>query len=198
LGASYLKRAEQKEKRRKEILIVGLDLFIRKGLASTRIQDIADAANMSTGLMFNYFESKEKLYEELIKIGIDTTKKMLNSLDGEGLIFFETIARQIFSLFKTESNIAKMFVLMNQAKHNEAVPETVKPLLDGMDYVSVSVNKIEQGQKDLTIKEGDPAALAVAFWGAISGIAEEIALGKNNVVPESDWVVDILRRKPNG
>jgi len=193
-----LKRAEQKEKRRKEILIVGLDLFIRKGLASTKIQDIADAANMSTGLMFNYFESKEKLYEELIKVGIDTPKKMLNSVEGEGLIFFETIARQIFSLFKTENNIAKMFVLMNQAKHNEAVPETVKPLLDGMDYVSVSVNKIEQGQKDLTIKDGDPAALAIAFWGAISGIAEEIALGKNNVVPESDWVVDILRRKPNG
>ena len=193
-----MKRAEQKEKRRKEILIVGLDLFIRKGLASTKIQDIADAANMSTGLMFNYFESKEKLYEELIKVGIDTPKKMLNSVEGEGLIFFETIARQIFSLFKTENNIAKMFVLMNQAKHNEAVPETVKPLLDGMDYVSVSVNKIEQGQKDLTIKDGDPAALAIAFWGAISGIAEEIALGKNNVVPESDWVVDILRRKPNG
>ena len=193
-----MKRAEQKEKRRKEILIVGLDLFIRKGLASTKIQDIADAANMSTGLMFNYFESKEKLYEELIKVGIDTPKKMLNSVEGEGLIFFETIAQQIFSLFKTENYIAKMLVLMNQAKHNEAVPETVKPLLDGMDYVSVSVNKIEQGQKDLTIKDGDPAALAIAFWGAISGIAEEIALGKNNVVPESDWVVDILRRKPNG
>jgi AcrR family transcriptional regulator len=194
----YMKRAEQKEKRRKEILIVGLDLFIRKGLASTKIQDIADAANMSTGLMFNYFESKEKLYEELIKIGIETPEKMLNSVDGEGLIYFETVARQIFNLFKTENYIAKMFVLMNQAKHNEAVPETVKPLFDGMDYVSVSVNKIEQGQKDLTIKDGDPAALAVAFWGAISGIAEEIALGKNNVVPESDWVVDILRRKPNG
>ena len=193
-----MKRAEQKEKRRKEILIAGLDLFIRKGLASTKIQDIADAVQMSVGLMFNYFDSKEKLYEELIKSGIDAPTKMLKSIEGEGLIFFETIARQIFSLVKTENYIAKMFVLMNQAKHSESVPETVKPLLDGMDYMSVSVNKIEQGQKDLTIKDGDPVALAVAFWGAISGIAEEIALGKNDVVPESDWVIDIIRRNSNG
>lgn len=52
-------RDEQKEKRRKEILTAGLDLFIRKGYSATKIKDIAEHVGMSVGLLFHYFESKE-------------------------------------------------------------------------------------------------------------------------------------------
>ena len=66
-------RKEQKEKRRQEILLAGLDLFVAKGYAATKITDIAKRANMSTGLLFHYFESKEKLYEELVTRGLRGT-----------------------------------------------------------------------------------------------------------------------------
>ena len=62
IGA-YMKRQEQKEARRQEILYVALDLFVKKGYAATKITDIAEKASMSVGLLFHYFESKEKLYE---------------------------------------------------------------------------------------------------------------------------------------
>jgi len=105
-------RAEQKDKRIKEILVAGLDLFIRKGLASTKIQDIADAVGMSAGLLFNYFESKEKLYEELIKTGISYSQSMLTNIEGDGLAFFEAAAQEIFGYLKTEPTVTKMFVLI--------------------------------------------------------------------------------------
>jgi AcrR family transcriptional regulator len=66
-------RKEQKEKRRQEILCAALELFVSRGYAATKITDIAAQANMSTGLMFHYFESKEKLYEELIRMGVEAT-----------------------------------------------------------------------------------------------------------------------------
>lgn len=190
-----MKRSEQKEKRRNEILVAGLDLFIRKGLASTKIQDIADAVGMSVGLLFNYFESKEKLYEELIKIGATSSQNMQGAMEEEALAFFEVVAQRIFDLFKANSFATKMFVLMNQAKYSDASPESVKVLLEDLNYVATSVVKIEQGQKNGTIREGNPTALAIAFWGAVSGIAEEIALGLDNPIPESEWVVDMLRKK---
>lgn len=37
----------------------GLDLFIRKGYAATKISDIAEHVGMSVGLLFYYFESKD-------------------------------------------------------------------------------------------------------------------------------------------
>lgn len=52
-------REQQKEKRRKEILLAGLDLYIRRGYSATKIKDIADQVGMSTGLLFHYFETKK-------------------------------------------------------------------------------------------------------------------------------------------
>lgn len=190
-----MKRSEQKEKRRNEILVSGLDLFIRKGLAATKIQDIADAVGMSVGLLFNYFESKEKLYEALVQVGITSSQNMQGAMDEEALTFFEIVAQRLFDSFKRNSFVTKLFVFMNQAKHNDAAPESVKALFGGMDYIATSAMKIEQGQKIGTIREGNPTALAIAFWGAVSGIAEEITLDSDNPIPESDWVVDILRSK---
>ena len=55
-------RKEHKEKRRQEIICAALELFVSKGYAATKVTDIAERVNMSTGLLFHYFESKEKLY----------------------------------------------------------------------------------------------------------------------------------------
>ena len=62
-------RQEQKEERRQKILMTALTLFVQKGYADTKIADIAAAVPMSTGLMFHYFESKEVLLTELVKMG---------------------------------------------------------------------------------------------------------------------------------
>jgi AcrR family transcriptional regulator len=190
-----MNRKEQKEKRRGEILAVGLDLFVRKGYAATKTQDISQAAGMSEGLLFHYFETKEKLYEELIKIGISRPQTVLSSIKGEPLEFFQTTAKEIFRYVTINPFIAKMFLLMTQAQCNDTAPESVKKLLAGLDNITPSAKMIKKGQKNGSIKEGDPIALAVAFWGAVQGIAEQIALFSNNPIPDSEWVVDILRRR---
>ena len=66
-------RQEQKEQRRQEILYAALNLFVTKGYAATTITDIAESVSMSVGLLFHYFESKEKLYEELVRMGLEGT-----------------------------------------------------------------------------------------------------------------------------
>ena len=188
-----MRRAEQKEKRREEIIFVALDLFVHKGYAATKIQDIAEAVGMSVGLLFHYFESKEKLYEELIRIGAASPQNFLGSIESEPLMFFRTIAGEFFRSLKTEPFVAKLFVFMKQTQYNAAAPESVKTLLTGYDITVLLIKKIKQGQRNGTIKEGDPLALALAFWKAVAGIAEHIALTPNAPIPESEWVVDILR-----
>ena len=184
-----------KEKRREEILAIGLDLFVRKGYGATKTQDISQGAGISEGLLFHYFESKEKLYEELIKIGVSGPQTVMSGIKGEPLEFFQTAAKQIFHYIKTEPFVAKMFVLMAQASINDAAPESVKKLVSGINHISPSAEKIRQGQKDGTIRQGNPVALAAAFWGAIQGIAELAALVPDIPIPDSEWIVDILRRR---
>jgi AcrR family transcriptional regulator len=188
-------RKDQRGKRRKEILEAAVDLFIHRGYASTKITDIAERVGMSTGLMFHYFRSKEKLYEELIRLGINGPMNTIAPNGKEPLAFFEDIARQIFYLIKTDSFTSGMFVLMTQAFYNDAAPQGVKDMLGNFDIYKPTATMIQKGQEDGTIREGDPFALAIAFWCSINGIAEQIAINPNYPCPESDWIIDMLRRK---
>lgn len=190
-------REEQRKKRRMEILNAGLDLFIQKGYSATKVSDIAGRVGMSTGLLFHYFKSKENLYEELIQYGVSGPMSVVAPTQKEPLAFFEDTAAQILQYLKTQPFTVKMFVLMSQAYYNEAAPAGAKEALRGFDIHTPTAAMIREGQENGTIRDGDPYALAVAFWCAIQGIAQQIAIRPESPCPESGWIVDILRRKPS-
>lgn len=50
-----------KDVRREALLIAARRVFARKGLAATRVSDIAAAADVSQGLVYHYFATKEAL-----------------------------------------------------------------------------------------------------------------------------------------
>lgn len=188
-------RKEQKIKRQKEILVAGLELFACNGYAATNVSDIADKVGMSIGLFYNYYESKEKLYEELIKLGISGPISVMSQTDQAPLAFFEDSTKRILQMIKSEPFTAKMFILMDQAAHNESLPQSVKDMLSDYDIHTQTVSIIEKGQADGTIREGNPLALAIAYWSSIQGIAKEIALHPDSPCPTSEWIVDIIRNK---
>jgi len=49
-----------------EVLDAALDLFMEKGFAATRVEDVAQRAGISKGTIYLYFPSKEALMEGLI------------------------------------------------------------------------------------------------------------------------------------
>jgi len=55
-----------RKKTKARILNSALELFAKKGYSTTSISEIAKLAGVSKGLAYNYFESKEKLMEEVI------------------------------------------------------------------------------------------------------------------------------------
>lgn len=187
-------RDDQKEKRRQEILLAGLGLFIQKGYSGTTIKDIASAVGMSVGLLFHYFASKEELFVELVKLGIEGPMSTMQPTQMEPLAFFEATAEQILSYIQSDPFVAKMFVLMNQAYYSEDVPERVKEMMQGFDVYTPTAMLMQQGQANGTIREGDPMALTIAFWGAIQGVAETIAMYSVLPCPEASWIVDLIRK----
>ncbi|GLC88034.1 TetR/AcrR family transcriptional regulator [Lysinibacillus piscis] len=188
-------RQEQKEQRRLLILQSALDLFIRKGYGETKIADIAKAANMSMGLLFHYFESKEALYKVLIQIGSEKLKMEMSFPDTSPLTAFEILAQDIFQLISTNPFAAKMFVLMENAHHLEAMSTDIKEMLSEADkLMEKSIPLIEEGQQIGEIRQGNPEALAIAFWNALQGIAQYIALHPEAPRPDAQWIIAILKK----
>jgi AcrR family transcriptional regulator len=59
-------RTRRPEDRGPEIARAALDLFVTKGFAATKLEDVARAAGVSKGLPYLYFKSKEELFKAVI------------------------------------------------------------------------------------------------------------------------------------
>ena len=82
MGQQSGKRLSRKERERREhrrlILEAAEELFARKGFHATSVQEIADEAEFSVGSLYNLFESKERLYHELIEMRADQYLRKLD------------------------------------------------------------------------------------------------------------------------
>ena len=63
-------RKRRKEARPSELTAAALQLFVEKGFAATRLDDVAAHAGVSKGTLYLYFDSKEALFRAVIEEGI--------------------------------------------------------------------------------------------------------------------------------
>jgi AcrR family transcriptional regulator len=59
--------ARRKDARPEEILAAALDLFVERGFATTRLDDVAARAGISKGTLYLYFENKEDLFKAVVR-----------------------------------------------------------------------------------------------------------------------------------
>jgi TetR/AcrR family transcriptional regulator len=68
--AVHGKRERRKDARPGELLDAALDLFVEKGFAATRAEEVAKRAGVSKGTLFLYFASKEELFKAVVRQNI--------------------------------------------------------------------------------------------------------------------------------
>ena len=65
--APSTRREQQKEAKRLALIDAALAVFSRVGYAAAKIDDVAEEAGVSKGTVYLYFESKEALFEAMVK-----------------------------------------------------------------------------------------------------------------------------------
>jgi len=61
------RRSRRKQARPGELLDAALQLFVEKGFAATRVEEVAALAGVSKGTLFLYFPSKEDLFKAVVR-----------------------------------------------------------------------------------------------------------------------------------
>lgn len=85
-------RRRRKDERPQELTAAALALFVEKGYAATKLDEIAARAGVSKGTLYLYFDSKEALFKAVIREGvvpaIDAAEAMLKEYanDPVGLL----------------------------------------------------------------------------------------------------------------
>jgi AcrR family transcriptional regulator len=102
-----------KTDRGKIIIDAALKVFSRKGYADTRMADIAREADMSYGLVYHYFENKEKLFDAIVEEWWTGFYNELEELQKRPVPTEEKlvgIIRYILSVYGSKPNQISIFV----------------------------------------------------------------------------------------
>lgn len=163
------KRPEQyddiRAQKKQLIMDTALELFAENGFHATSISQIAQKANISKGLTYNYFESKTDILNEIMEQGFNEIYDNLDMnhdgvLTEEEFIFF---IRENFRLVRENLQYWKLFFsLMLQPKvsasFSEQYMEKGEPIFS-MFYQFI----VSGGSKD---PESDLMAVAAMIEGA--------------------------------
>jgi len=60
----------RKDARPQELLAAAIELFVERGFAATRLEDVARRAGVSKGTLYLYFENKEELFKAVVRTSI--------------------------------------------------------------------------------------------------------------------------------
>jgi AcrR family transcriptional regulator len=168
-----LQNAQIRDERRDEILRVALGVFARRGLAATKIADIAAAAEMSHGLIYRYFPSKEAaflaLVEGAVQGGLRLTEEALVS-EGTPRQRLGRLLKQMLDGIKTDPEYA---VIIVQAYTTGTIPAAARSLLDrygGETHRNVA-QLIRQAQAARQVRAGNADELATLVLATIQGLA---------------------------
>ncbi|OHB52909.1 MAG: hypothetical protein A2Y10_19500 [Planctomycetes bacterium GWF2_41_51] len=71
------RREREKSKHKQEILDSAIRLFSEKGFYNVSMQEIAEKSEFGVGTLYNFFESKEQLFVELMEVGIEKFGQLL-------------------------------------------------------------------------------------------------------------------------
>jgi AcrR family transcriptional regulator len=159
-SAQFIKIRHEK---REMILEKALELFAETGFHSTSISQIAKRADISKGLIYNYFESKKEILENIIATGFNSIFQNVNINE---ILTKEEFARFINANFQLLHENIKHWKLFYSLMLQPQVTETF-----AADYQKMIAPLFEMLYKFITSKgssdpEGDLMAISAMLEGA--------------------------------
>jgi len=159
-----------------------LEVFAEYGYHGATMKQISQATGMSYGLVYHYFSSKEEVFRHLLDFALDSSMAALNTaLDAPGTAWgkIETLsAILVENALTSESSLYFLIVTqaMTQGKGIPGLREHIEERFTA--YYDRVVPVIVQAQEAGDAVEGDPVALAAAYFSFVQGLALLIFQGK--------------------
>lgn len=160
-GPKFRRRAEA---RPDEVLDAALELFMEKGFAATRVDDIAKRAGLSKGAVYLYFPSKEAVLEALVRRAIipiaDTALEALRNYEGDPRLVITMVIKMVGHRFSDPRIVAIPKVVFREVlgfphlaeMYRVEVLEKVIPVVAGLIRRGVEQGYLRQVDPELTIR----------------------------------------------
>ena len=160
--------------RQQQILDAAAHVFSQVGYERATTREIAEAADLSEGTLYNYFASKQELLIAIAKNYADEVAADIKTVEAESIE--EMLAQLMEKRFKVGQERRLFMVFLHEARNNADVHQY---------YVEGAIHRIIQETEsriETLIKEGrmrnvDPNIAARTMSAAIMGFAALFELG---------------------
>ena len=160
-GPKFRRRAEA---RPDEVLDAALDLFIERGFANTRVDDIAARAGLSKGAVYLYFPSKEAVLEGIVRRAIvpiaTDAVHLVESYTGDPRLIVTLVMKTVAGKLAEPRTLAIPKLMMREmvnfpnfaAMYRAEVIDKVTPLVAGLLRTGIAEGYLRPVDPELTIR----------------------------------------------
>jgi TetR/AcrR family transcriptional regulator len=152
---------------RERILMAALDEFAERGLAGARVDQIAARAGINKAMIYYHFDSKEALYDHILRAQLeagvaDLTQEMTETVTLEDVL--RTVARYHARGLRANDKISRIF-LRELAAGGERI-QWITPNLAGKEELrSKIVRLLEEGKQSGKYRDIDTRQAIISFVG---------------------------------
>lgn len=188
-------RAEALEK----ITMAALMVFAEYGYHGATMKKITEATDLSYGLVYHYFPSKEKIFRHLIDSSFDasrTAAEMVLKSPGSAWEKIEQLSAFLVRETLTGDSSPYFLIVLHALTQTKSIPGFLDHVTEKIEeYYQVLAPFIAEAQETGEVMDGDPTVLAAAYFSFLQGLAL-MGVQKNEltrkVTPE--MLINVLRK----
>ncbi len=140
------------------------EVFAQQGFAGSSVREITAAAGANLGAITYHFGSKQALYEAVLEDTVTPFRRRLAAaaaIDGAALDRIERFLRESLDHMAEHPDLPRL--LLQQLAAGPPLPSTVESTMRA--NVGTLAGLIRDGQRDGTIRDGDPRLMAFSVGG---------------------------------
>jgi AcrR family transcriptional regulator len=185
---------QMREERIGEILAAACKVFAARGYGATLIEDITNAADISKGLLYHYFSSKDDLFVALVEQEMEGALALIHSAAEQPGTPWDRLRWLVTEVLARAQQDPEAYMIIAQAYMSQSVPEDARAMAAHYTVSSSQTIRalIVEGQAAGQVITGDPDRLAVTFTACLQGLALSAAVSIHQA-PELLDVDTVLR-----
>ena len=166
LPAGGPKFRRRKADRPDEIIAAALEVFVEKGFAAARLEDIAARAGVSKGAVYLYFSTKEDIFRAVVEQGFAPNLQAVRSMaDGDQVAFPDLLRAftvTISQLIATTSVGGIVKVVIGESRN---FPQLARAWHDSLvdPALGAMTAAIARAQARGELRPGDPRQYAISL-----------------------------------
>ena len=174
------------EERKEQILQAAIDVFARRGIHETRMDDIVAETGLSKGALYWYFKSKDEIIAAIADLLFGTELRKLEKLNCEGisahdclLRFLDVFIQDLRPMLVLRPVIFEFYAL---AFRNKNIRQSMQQYLQR--FIDIIEPVVQRGMDSGEFASGNALQATLAIGAAIEGTLLLWAYAPEIVSPE--------------